>query len=156
MAAGAEAVLADVEDVVLELVVEEWLEPPHALISRQISASRKVCAECLTFSKPMPITTGGEWCSMRVLTEESSWKLVEYDSMRRRLWILGQRCHHGATGLLVAAIGCAGLLADTSLAARPPGDAKAMLALAATGSVLMVHDWHDHSIWFERGRGTQP
>ena len=69
--AGAEAVLADVEDVVLELVVEEWFEPPHALISRQVSASRKVCAECLTFSMSMPITTRGESCSMRVLTEES-------------------------------------------------------------------------------------
>ncbi len=49
LVAGAEAVLAEVEDVVLELVAAEWLEPPHALISRQVSASRKVCAECLTF-----------------------------------------------------------------------------------------------------------
>ncbi len=93
---------------------------------------------------------------MRIPSDQSQWKLVEYDSIRRRLWILGQRCHHGATGVLVAAIGCAGLVAETAQAARPPVDAKTMLALAATGSVLMAHDWHDRSIWFERGRGTQP
>ncbi len=76
-------------------------------------------------------------------------RLIEYDALRRRLWIAGQRCHHGATGSLVAAIGCVGMLAERSLA--PP-----MLALTLTGSALMAHDWKDHSIWFERGRGTQP
>ena len=30
------------------------------------------------------------------------------------------------------------------------------VALAATGSLLMVHDWKDRSIWFKRGYGTQP
>lgn len=76
-------------------------------------------------------------------------RLVEYDALRRRLWILGQRCHHGATGSFVAAAACAGLIVDRNV--RSP-----LLALAATGSVLMAHDWKDHSIWFERGRGTQP
>ncbi len=52
---------------------------------------------------------------------------LHYDSHRRRLWILGQRCHHGATGALLAALGAA----------------------------LMLHDWKDRSIWFERGWGTQ-
>lgn len=54
--------------------------------------------------------------------------MFHYDTARRRLWLGGQRCHHGATG--------------------------ALLALA--GFALMVHDWHDRSMWFERGWGTQP
>ena len=75
--------------------------------------------------------------------------LIEYDAIRRRVWILGQRCHHGATGSVVAAVACLGMMVDRE--SRSP-----LVALAATGSALMVHDWHDRSIWFERGRGTQP
>ena len=77
-------------------------------------------------------------------------RLVEYDAMKKRLWILGQRCHHGATGALVAAAACVGLAAERDLAGR-------ILALAATatGGALMVHDWKDHTIWFERGYGSQ-
>jgi len=75
-------------------------------------------------------------------------KLVEYDAIRRRLWILGQRCHHGATGSVVAAAACLVMMVDRD--SRPP-----LVALAATGSVLMAHDWRDRSIWFERGHGTQ-
>jgi hypothetical protein len=52
---------------------------------------------------------------------------VRFDAAQRRLWIFGQRCHHGATGALIAAI----------------------------GGLLMLHDWKDHSIWFEFGRGSQ-
>jgi hypothetical protein len=69
--------------------------------------------------------------------------------MHRRVWILGQRCHHGATGSLVAAAGCVGMLVERDIRSM-------LLALVATGTVLMAHDWKDHSIWFERGRGTQP
>jgi hypothetical protein len=78
--------------------------------------------------------------------------VVQYDSVRRRLWILGQRCHHGATGSVVALVACLGL------AARPvsPAKPRSLVALAATGTALMAHDWRDHAIWFERGRGTQP
>ena len=75
-------------------------------------------------------------------------KFVEYDALRRRVWILGQRCHHGATGTVVAALACAGLLIRP---ARP----SSMMALA-TGGVLMAHDWKDHTFWFERGHGSQP
>lgn len=75
-------------------------------------------------------------------------KLVEYDAMRRRLWIFGQRCHHGATGSVVATLACLGLALERD--GRPP-----LLALAATGGALMAHDWKDHPMWFERGRGTQ-
>ncbi len=75
-------------------------------------------------------------------------KVLEYDSLRRRLWIRGQRCHHGATGSLVAALACAGLLAE-----RKGGE---LMALAVTGGALMAHDWKDREIWFERGYGSQP
>ena len=82
-------------------------------------------------------------------------KLVEYDGLRRRLWIRGQRCHHGATGSVVAGLAFIGLIAHS----LPPlhGTApRSMLAVTlATGGVLMAHDWKDRSIWFERGRGSQ-
>ncbi len=82
-------------------------------------------------------------------------RLVEYDRIRRRLWILGQRCHHGATGSLVAALACMGIVADGA-ATGALGESRGKLALALTGGALMVHDWKDRAIWFERGRGTQP
>jgi hypothetical protein len=84
-----------------------------------------------------------------------SWNVVEYDAIRRRLWILGQRCHHGATGALVAALGCAGLMSESLRAANAPVDG-ALLAMTVTGGALMMHDWKDRAFWFERGRGTQP
>jgi hypothetical protein len=74
-------------------------------------------------------------------------KPLYYDAARRRLWICGQRCHHGATGVLLAAAGAAGLAALKA----PP-----LAALVAAGSVLMVHDWHDRSLWFQRGWQDQP
>lgn len=76
------------------------------------------------------------------------WRLVQYDTVEHRLWILGQRCHHGATGALVALAACI-LAADRD-------STPAALALAATGGLLMAHDWKDHALWFERGYGTQP
>jgi hypothetical protein len=39
------------------------------------------------------------------------------------VWIRGQRCHHGATGAL----------------------------LATLGLMLMAHDWRDRGTWFSRG-----
>jgi hypothetical protein len=57
-------------------------------------------------------------------------KPLYYDRQRRRLWIRGQRCHHGATGALLASFGA--------------------VAMAA-GSVLMAHDWKDRPLWFARG-----
>ena len=32
-------------------------------------------------------------------------KPLHYDRQLRRLWIRGQRCHHGATGALLAGVG---------------------------------------------------
>jgi hypothetical protein len=49
--------------------------------------------------------------------------LVRYDAERRRVWIGGQRLHHGLTGAL----------------------------LTAAGIALMVHDRRDRSIWFKPG-----
>ena len=81
-------------------------------------------------------------------------RLVEYDALRHRVWILGQRCHHGATGSVVAAVACAALIAESI--ERHFLGARALCALAAaTGGALMVHDWKDHPHWFERGRGSQ-
>ncbi len=69
--------------------------------------------------------------------------------MRRRLWIFGQRCHHGAMGSAVATLAAMSLTATSR-------DHKTPAALAIAGTALMVHDWKDHSIWFELGHGSQP
>jgi hypothetical protein len=71
--------------------------------------------------------------------------LLHYDSLQRRLWIRGQRCHHGATGALLAGAGMIGLAT-----LRAP----ALTAMVAAGSVLMAHDWHDRGVWFQRGWQT--
>jgi hypothetical protein len=94
---------------------------------------------------------------MRTPAATSPFKLVEYDSIRRRLWIFGQRCHHGATGSVVAGLACAGLIAEAPVHGHTsPRSLSSLLAAVATGCALMAHDWHDHTIWFERGHGTQP
>ena len=55
-------------------------------------------------------------------------KPLHYDAGLRRLWIRGQRWHHGATGAL----------------------------LVAAGGLLMAHDWKDRGLWFARGWQDQP
>lgn len=52
-------------------------------------------------------------------------RLVGLDLERRRVWIAGQRVHHGLTGVV----------------------------FAAAGVVLMAHDWKDRPFWFQRGAG---
>jgi hypothetical protein len=54
--------------------------------------------------------------------------VIGFDLGQRRLWIGGQRVHHGTTGLLLAALGAA----------------------------LVAHDWKDRPMWFERGPQGQP
>jgi hypothetical protein len=83
---------------------------------------------------------------------------IVFDARRRRLWIFGQRCHHGATGALITATAGAVLARKQTLAgARAASSALAQTAtLAVVGSLMMLHDWKDHSFWFEIGRGSQP
>lgn len=71
-------------------------------------------------------------------------RAIHYDAVRRRLWIRGQRCHHGATGALLTALAAVGIVAS---AVRP---ARAV-TLFATGTILMAHDWKDRPLWFARG-----
>ena len=73
---------------------------------------------------------------------------IHYDAARRRLWLFGQRCHHGSVGAILTAAGAA-LIAGRRVAPH------AFLPLAATGALLMAHDWKDRTIWFERGYGSQ-
>jgi hypothetical protein len=91
---------------------------------------------------------------MRAGAGHSVRKVVEYDTLTRRLWILGQRCHHGATGTVLAAAACLALISDPAPIEKPVVGSSSALALAA-GALMMVHDWKDRSIWFERGRGSQ-
>jgi hypothetical protein len=69
-------------------------------------------------------------------------KTLYLDRASRRLWIRGQRCHHGATGAVLAS---AGVLALMGLRVRP------LAGLVAAGGLLMAHDWKDRSVWFARG-----
>jgi hypothetical protein len=75
--------------------------------------------------------------------------LLACDFERRRLWICGQRLHHGFTGAALAAVGLTGLAARRF---TPRGGAE----WALIGTALMAHDWHDRSIWFQRGWQNQP
>jgi hypothetical protein len=76
-------------------------------------------------------------------------KPVVYDAARRRLWLFGQRCHHGATGALIAGAALSGLIAAKV-------DPRSAAGLLAAASVLMADDWHDRYIWFEPGHQNQP
>ena len=83
-------------------------------------------------------------------------KLVEYDALRHRVWIFGQRCHHGATGTVVAGAAFLALITDPAAVVKPTTGPRSIFAIAAAGGALMMaHDWKDRSIWFERGRGSQ-
>ena len=74
---------------------------------------------------------------------------IHYDAVQRRLWIRGQRCHHGATGALLTGLAAVGL---ASAAFQP----RRALTLLATGTMLMAHDWKDRPLWFQRGWQDQP
>ena len=74
--------------------------------------------------------------------------LLTYDADRKRVWIAGQRLHHGLTGALVAGAGMAGLVARRL---TPRGG----LEIALLGSLLMAHDWQDRGRWFELGAQSE-
>ena len=86
---------------------------------------------------------------MRKARSHPRTRLFKYDAPQRRLWIAGQRCHHGATGAIVAILSFVGLFAGHGRPAPPLP--KSFLALALAGGALMAHDWKDHSAWFAPG-----
>jgi hypothetical protein len=74
-------------------------------------------------------------------------RLVGYDPQLRRLWVGGQRLHHGATGVALAGLAVANLVTRRN----PRG-----LAYLLAGSAMVAHDWKDRAIWFQRGPQNQP
>ena len=85
---------------------------------------------------------------MKPLRTMKPWKvgnrIVGLDPELRRMWIGGQRLHHGLTGIAVAGAGLAQLAARRSEASRA-------IAWTLAGGVLMAHDWKDRSVWFRFG-----
>jgi hypothetical protein len=74
-------------------------------------------------------------------------RLVGFDTERRRLWVGGQRLHHGLTGTALAGAGLAQLMIRRSADGR-------LLASLLAGGALMAHDWKDRGVWFRRGPQT--
>jgi hypothetical protein len=74
---------------------------------------------------------------------------LRYDTHHRRLWIAGQRCHHGATGAVLTGLAAGALIASRAHVLH-------LTALVATGAVLMAHDWRDRALWFQPGHQGQP
>jgi hypothetical protein len=71
-------------------------------------------------------------------------RIVGMDPESRRLWVGGQRLHHGLTGVALAATGL------VQLAAGRKGASRA-IAWTLAGGILMAHDWKDRAVWFRRG-----
>jgi hypothetical protein len=92
---------------------------------------------------------------MRLRGRRPPARFLEYDARRRRLWIRGQRCHHGATGTLVAMTAVLGLMAGQAPQLKAGSDSKPLVALIVAGGALMAHDWKDRTVWFQRGRGPR-
>jgi hypothetical protein len=71
-------------------------------------------------------------------------RLLGVDPQRVRVWVGGQRLHHGATGIALIGAAAARLAADRRATSR-------WLAWALAGGALVAHDWKDRSVWFRRG-----
>ena len=71
-------------------------------------------------------------------------RIVGLDPELRRLWVGGQRLHHGVTGVAVAGAGLAQLLTRRS-------EPNRALVWALAGGALIAHDWKDRAVWFRRG-----
>jgi hypothetical protein len=74
-------------------------------------------------------------------------RVLGVDPELRRVWIGGQRLHHGLTGIAVATASLANLALRRS-------EANRAIAWVLAGGVLMAHDWKDRSAWFRRGPQT--
>jgi hypothetical protein len=72
-------------------------------------------------------------------------RLLGWDRELRRLWVGGQRLHHGVTGLAFSAAGLTHLLVT-----RRPDPSRA-IAWTLAGATLIAHDWKDRAVWFKRG-----
>jgi hypothetical protein len=71
-------------------------------------------------------------------------RIIGIDPARRRIWVGGQRLHHGLTGVALATASLANFALRRSEASRA-------IALMLAGGVLIAHDWKDRSAWFRRG-----
>ena len=71
-------------------------------------------------------------------------RLVGYDPELKRMWIGGQRLHHGATGIALAAAGLLGIGIHRV-------EARRALTWTLAGTALVAHDWKDRSVWFRGG-----
>jgi hypothetical protein len=71
-------------------------------------------------------------------------RILGFDPERRRLWVGGQRLHHGLTGAGLAGAGITDLVLRRSASGR-------LLAWLVAGGVLMAHDWKDRGAWLRRG-----
>jgi hypothetical protein len=102
-------------------VVAASSSPPHPALASRAATSPAATNFRLDFCLQMSI----------LVTEESHMRgpwthgngLLGVDLDRRRVWVCGQRVHHGATGIV----------------------------LAAFGAFLVAHDWKDRPMWFARG-----
>ena len=72
-------------------------------------------------------------------------RIVGYDPELRRMWIGGQRLHHGLTGVAVAGPGLLRLGWRRRLRRRRA------LVWTMAGGALIAHDWKDRGSWFRRG-----
>jgi hypothetical protein len=48
-----------------------------------------------------------------------------------------------------------GLAAAQAPQPKPGSDSMPLVALVVAGGALMVHDWKDRGVWFQRGRGPR-
>ena len=73
-------------------------------------------------------------------------RIVGYDPELRRVWIGGQRLHHGLTGVALAGTGLVRLGWRRRMRRR-----RRALAWTMAGGALIAHDWKDRAAWFRRG-----
>jgi hypothetical protein len=69
-------------------------------------------------------------------------RIVGFDPEQRRIWVGGQRLHHGVTGIVLAGAGLTRLVTRRSSRA---------LAWTLAGGAMIAHDWKDRSVWFRLG-----
>jgi hypothetical protein len=145
------ALVVAVPDVVV--LVDDEPHPASGRIAARVASTAAVAERLI--DEPPAADKSSRGFEMRPVGTRRPARLFEYDAHRRRRWIHGQRCHHGAGGTLVALTAVLGLLAAQAPRERQDPDSKPLLALVLAGGALMAHDWKDHSIWFQRGRGPR-